>query len=337
MSTLLDSILKENLTKVAIFSGAGVDPDGLASQLAMASIIRLNSGTPHCFYRGSFDHPQNRIMRSELGLTPKSINKFDPEDDWSLIISVDGPAEVCPAHPHYIIDHHDPGEPGINGSDVRSTGSASSILWEYAVKAGVDFETEEGKKLATSLAIGILTDTRTCAIDAATELDFKALAFCLENKDNNIYKNILNYPKPAYYNNYYVLGWNNKVVEGTVMVTGLGKIPQTRRGVLPYLAEVYTENEEINTAVIVALIDNQIDISVRSTTPMNLDEFVKVAFNAGGGKRGAAAAQIALPSMFDQIEEKLVDQWFDIILKIVANQAFLQANDGVRLEDKQDM
>ena len=41
---ILSQILEANLDKVAIFGGAGVDPDGLASVEAMAAIIEKHPG-----------------------------------------------------------------------------------------------------------------------------------------------------------------------------------------------------------------------------------------------------------------------------------------------------
>ena len=64
---LLLKIQEANLEKVAIFSGAGVDPDGLASQATMAAILQtLNAVQIDCFYRGTFNRPMNKAFRKLL-------------------------------------------------------------------------------------------------------------------------------------------------------------------------------------------------------------------------------------------------------------------------------
>src|SRR5690606_12051607 len=159
---LIDEVKSANLANVAIFSGAGVDPDGLASAWAFKFIVEALGGKADCFYRGTFNRPQNKTMREVLGL---SFFKHIDEVDWNnhgytTIISADGPAEVCPVRPHFIIDHHKVGEPGIIGSDVRAVGACSSLALEY-IRPYIDWASERGKLLATALAIGILTDTNS--------------------------------------------------------------------------------------------------------------------------------------------------------------------------------
>ena len=97
----------------------GVDPDGLASQAVMAEIIALFDGEAECFYRGTFNRPENRVFRQVLNLTPRQESEFDPNEGWTCIISVDGPAEACMAQPDFIIDHHEQTDGSKIDSDIR--------------------------------------------------------------------------------------------------------------------------------------------------------------------------------------------------------------------------
>lgn len=320
---------------VAITLGAGVDPDGLASQAGMAWLISILGGQPHLFCRGSFNRPQNRTMSQELGLHPTNDRKFNP-DAYDLLISVDGPAETCPARPDFIIDHHQQNESPKIADDVRIIGSCSAIIWEYLMHSKLDWETEDGKDLATALALGIMTDTKNGATDNCSELDFEALSHCMKHKNNTIYKKIVNFPKPAYYNDLYVLGWKNKIVEGAVLVSGLGNLTVARSGVISDLAEKYSETEGISTAVVFAMVDGNIDISVRSTnSALNVDEFVKHAFGGGGGKRGAGRCLLDIP-LFQSIPDAIQSKLFEAISETIIHKALQFANDGVREEpDKQ--
>jgi len=328
---LLSQIKESDLTKVAIFSGAVVDPDGLASSLAMQAIIESLGGQGVCFYRGTFNRSQNKTMRQSLGLTLKNVNEFDPDNGWTLLISVDGPSSVCPTLPDFIIDHHEQTDPGRKGSDVRPIGSASAILWEYAQEAELDFTTEEGGRLATALAIGITTDTRWGAEDASSDLDFEALAFCLRHKDNKLYRDILNYPEPAYYNDLHKIGWDGKVKGEAALVTGLGDLPAGRSGAISDLADRYHRTEGITLAMVFALVDDTIHASLRHSRGSLMEgEFMGEIFGCGGGKRGSAAAQIPLPEAFHNIPKELREQLFAAIKEIIVHKTLKAAGDGAR-------
>lgn len=335
---LLKAIYDYDLSRVAIFSGAGVDPDGLASQATMAAIIKKHDENSEitCFYRGSFDRPQNKTMRQALGLNVTSQDKFDDlhaETPFTCIISVDGPANVCSALPHFIIDHHAQKDPATVGNDVRPIGSASAIVWEYAMAAELDFESEEGQRLATALAIGILTDTVVGATPNSSDLDFEALAYCLQHKDNKLYNEIQNYPKPGYYNDMYVEGWKNKYQDGTVLVTGLGVVHRARSGVLSYLAEEYASTEGVHTSVVCAIIDGNIEISIRSSnSAINVDEFVKNTFGSGGGKRGAGKAVIKMPHLLTNLRETHAEKLWEAVREIIIAKTIEAAGDGAQMD-----
>lgn len=323
---LLEKIKAADLTKTAIFLGAGVDPDGLASQATMQAIIEKLGHSADCFYRGTFNRPQNRVMRQVLNLITRPEAEFKATD-YSCIISVDGPAAVCPVEPHFIIDHHEQSDGAILGSDVRLVGASSSILWEYATEAGIDFSDENGQRLATALALGIKTDTKDGSSDNSCELDYEALAYCLAHKDSKAYKEIIKYDKPAYYHDLFVVGWNNKTVEDAVLVTGIGSIPIARSGVISDLADKYVETEGIHTAVVFALVDGAIDISVRSkNSALSVSEFVEIAFGGGGGKPGAGRVRIPTP-LFQNIPPELSKELFETCFKIVTHKALQIAGD----------
>jgi len=332
---LLQKIRESNLKKIAIFSGAGVDPDGLASQATMSAILYMMEAEEiDCFYRGTFNRPQNRAFRKLLDTNPKPESEFDVNQNYTCIISVDGPASVCPIQPDFIIDHHEQvGSAKINREgikteiDCRPIGSCSSIMWEYAMEAGVDFLDEAGQKLATALAIGIKTDTVDCSADSTNPLDCEAQAFCLMHKDSNLYKDILNCLIPAYYHDYFVIAWKNKINENAVMVTGIGHISKSRSGVISDIADKLVVTEGIHTAIVFALVDGDIDISVRSSnTALNVGEYVRTAFGGGGGKPGAGRVSIPIP-LFHDIPETLNEALFKACFEIVKYKALQIAGD----------
>jgi len=335
MSTLLEQIKQVDLGNVAIFSGAGVDPDGLASSLAMKMIVESFGGNAQCFYRGSFNRPQNKTVREVLALSLKGVDETDFNADcgYTLYISVDGPGEVCPMWPDFIIDHHKPGKEASKGTDVREIGSASAILWEYCMAAGIDFEDEKGKKLATALAVGILTDTNNFKIPQCAELDFKAAAHCLQNKDYKTFLAIQNWSKPAYYHDLYSIGWESKIMTGTVLVAPLGPIPSGRAGIISDLAEKFGETDGINLCAVVAMVNSQIIMSVRiSNSSIGVKDFVKI-FGGGGGKDGAGVAIIDMPEpLFSNVNDEDRKRVFNSFFSIIVDKALEFAGDGARPE-----
>lgn len=328
-TSILPQIEAADLSKTAIFLGAGVDPDGLASQAVMAAILDKWGYAPECFYRGTFNRPQNRVARQVFNLSPKPEKEFKVEDDYTCIISVDGPSTTCPTRPDFIIDHHpENGKGAKKASDVRIIGACSSILWEYAKEAELDFSDEKGQLLSTALALGILTDTNFAGSEKTSNLDYEALAFCLSYKDNKAYKEVIKYAKPVYYRDLFCVGWQNKVIEGTVLVTGIGSISVGRSGVISFLADEFVETEGVRTAIVFGIVDGALEISVRSSNPaLEVNDFVQSAFGGGGGRPGAGRFRIPMP-LFENIPEELSEELFESCFKIVKHKALQIAGDN---------
>tara|TARA_R100001244_G_scaffold25113_4_gene25687 strand:- start:123586 stop:124668 length:1083 start_codon:yes stop_codon:yes gene_type:complete len=346
---LLPDIMASDLTKVAIFLGAQPDPDGLASQHMMAELIRIKNPSVIIgkFHRGDFSHPQNSTMVQLLGMDSIPYSEFNKDDGWSTIISCDGPPSVCPSYrtesggtktviPDFVIDHHEQkGPKPSGGADVRPIGSCSSIMWEYAMESGYDFGTEEGVKLATALGVGINTDTRFGGEESCSPLDYEALAYCQINKDDKLYRDILNYPKPEYFMDLMVDGWKHKVPEGNVLVTGIGTLNPARVWVVPALAEEYLKMSGVDTTVVFAIIEgpegNYIKISVRSNrSSLNVDTFTRQAFGSGGGKRGAGAATVSVPPLLQCSEASQRDKFYEAVREMIIHKTLQTANDGAR-------
>jgi nanoRNase/pAp phosphatase (c-di-AMP/oligoRNAs hydrolase) len=336
MSKLLEDIKSSDLTNVAIFSGAGVDPDGLACALGMKCIVEKFGGSAQMFYRGTFNRPQNKTMKEILALNVRPDTSIKDDEEFSLIISVDGPAEICPIWPNFIIDHHKPGKPAKGAVDIREIGACSSIIWEYCRAAEIDFTTEQGSLLATALAIGILTDTNEFKDPKCSLLDFTAAGALLSAKDHKTFLAIQNWPKPSYYSDMYSLGWQRKIWEGTVLVTGLGAIPEGRSGIISDLAEKFGEHSGVNLAIVAAMVGNEIIMSVRSSnSSIDVNEFVKT-FGAGGGKRGAGVAKIQLPEpLFSNVSDEDRSSVFESFFKVIVAKALEFAGDGARPADRQ--
>lgn len=334
--SILDKIRKADLANVFIGLGACVDPDGLASQLAMKTIVETINPEAKisCYYRGEFDRAQNKTMREVLELSPKPYSEFK-DDGFTCLIMVDGPASVMPkgVFPTFIIDHHDQSGDATEASDVRMIGSCSAILWEYLMELNPELlEGEGGAKLATALAIGITTDTEGKTVDKTSRLDWEAEAYCGMRSDIKLYSAIKNYPRPSYQKDIEMQGWANKKIEGTVLVTQLGIMPVARKGAISSVAAEFCGQGPVRTTLVAGMVNGDIHFSFRTlNTSINADEFIKkILTKFGGGKPGAGAGYIQLPGVCKDVPINIQEAIFLAIFNAVAHKTFEYAGDGVR-------
>jgi len=341
---ILDDIRKANLTKVFIGLGAGVDPDGLASQVAMEKIIKsINpAAETHLFYRGDWDRAQNKTMREILSMNPRPYEEFDANDDWTCLIMVDGNIAAMPhgTIPHFVIDHHE-GEPGATiNSDVRYIGSCSAIMWEYIMATDPTIlEGEDGSSLATALAIGVTTDTQGKTVTKTSRLDWEAEAYCGIRCDIKAYSSIMNYQKPSYQKDMETQAWQDKKIEGTALTTRLGVIPVERKGVISSCAEEFCGQGPVKTTLASAMINGDVHFSLRTFSPsFGVDGFIKKRLTKdgkngyGGGKPGAGAGVIKMPELCNHVPPEIQKEIFEAIHKAITHTLFEFIGDGVRAE-----
>ncbi|MCI0563639.1 MAG: hypothetical protein MN733_34635 [Nitrososphaera sp.] len=345
---LLQKLREADLTRVFIGLGAGVDPDGLACQFAMEKIVRaINPAADiELFHRGDWDRVQNRTMREVLGLSPQPYSEFkwtylddNKACSYTTLIMVDGNISTMPEGfaPHFVIDHHDGESGALVADDVRLIGSCSAILWEYVMATDPSLlEGDEGARLATALAIGIVTDTDGKTAQKTSKLDWEAEAYCGIRCDIKAYAAIRNYQKPSYQKDMETKAWNDKVVEGNVLTTQLGVIPRERKGVISSFAEEFCGQGAVRTTLVAGLIDGDVHFSVRSfNQSINIDEFIRTKLTkAGGGKPGAGAGVITLPEICKGVPTDVQKQIFDAVFKAISHKTFEFAGDGVRVEDR---
>jgi len=323
---ILEDIKKADLANVAIFSGAGVDPDGLAAQSGIRVLIKHLGGESISFYKGSFNRAQNKTMNQLLSLNPKPENEFI-ESNFTCVISVDGPAEICPVIPHFVIDHHKAGEPAKEASDIQEVGACSSIVWKYLKAIDYDFTADEGPKVATALAIGIITDTDNFKKTNCSSLDFEAFVDCSINRDAKLFAEIMNYKEKEYCMDTLCDGWKKKETRGNMLVTNLGTLTKDQSGVISDAAAKF--NRYYGTTLVFGLVDGSLMASVRSTDwSVEVGDFVRQIFGTGGGKLGAGAVTVKLPICQD-LPTDLADEVCDSLYKAVAHKALKAAGDGV--------
>jgi nanoRNase/pAp phosphatase (c-di-AMP/oligoRNAs hydrolase) len=151
--------LTDSAERVAVLLQDDPDPDGIASAIALRTVLGRNRATTPLFSFGTTTRAENLAM---LRLLDVSIDSADTETlrGFPCIALLD----VQPAyfeeripHAHVVIDHH-PRVAAIDAeySDLRPQyGATSTILTEYLEACQADVS----QRLATALLYGIKSDT----------------------------------------------------------------------------------------------------------------------------------------------------------------------------------
>lgn len=167
------------------------DPDAIASAVALRELLAQAAGVEgEIVYKGIIGRAENRALVRYLGRPLRPLQEEDLEQATHIALIDTQPGAGnnawqpnCPVI--IVIDHHPWREATsqVAYSDVRSVGSASTILIEYFQEANIKLT----NPLLTALFYGIKTDTRglsrgTSPADIAAyfhlqaEIDVEALA-----------------------------------------------------------------------------------------------------------------------------------------------------------------
>jgi nanoRNase/pAp phosphatase (c-di-AMP/oligoRNAs hydrolase) len=145
--------------RVALLLQDDPDPDGIASAIALRTVLGRNRATTPMFAFGEVTRAENLAMLRLLDVT------IEPVDTESLrAFPCVALLDVQPAyfgdrlpHAHIVVDHH-PKCTAVDAEyhDLRTSyGATSTILTEYLEACGADVS----QRLATALLYGIKADT----------------------------------------------------------------------------------------------------------------------------------------------------------------------------------
>jgi len=348
--------LKDNLSKsleskgslhVVITMHPCPDPDCIGSAYGMKRIIShmFPESKITIVYSGEVSHPQNKTMLNVLNFQPTHIVEIDKDLSDKIVCKEFADAYICvdtlperSAIPNaeylFVVDHHKGDTDNAKIKDLRPVGSASSIVWEYMSQIGLELEknSEEDSNVATALLVGIKTDTCDLVTDIVGDLDFEAYKSLIGVTDQKYLAKIVNYPIPPYHFELRRrLDQDDHVIqENGIFIGGIGYITPAKRDALPSIAEERARVEGIDTSFIVAIVGDNLEVSVRSSgLSIDVDKICKKIFgkNNAGGKMGSGAARIPMGA-FSVKEEDIETQndawefsrklWFARILKEMA-------------------
>jgi len=271
------------------------DPDGLASALALRTLLGRNRLSAVIGSFGAVKRPENVSMVRLLGihvqqLEPKQVAEFDRV---ALLDVQPMHSPGIPTDVDLVIDHH-PRRSQLKARfrDIRPRyGATSTILTEYLLASG----TPISQRLATALLYGIKTDTQLLGRDT-TPKDVAAFAALYPLVSHATLRRIdrPQFPRGDLASLSYALA-HAEIVDD-ILFAYLG--PLTREDVIPYIADFCLEVESVEWSVVSGLYEGKLIVSIRYlAASRHAGEVTKAAFEAygsAGGHRAMSKAVIPL-------------------------------------------
>ncbi len=274
------------------------DPDGLASALALRTLLGRNRLSAVIGSFGEVKRPENVAMVNLLDI---QVQRVKPEElasydriallDVQPFHSPDIPTQV-----DLVIDHH-PRRTNYTAriKDIRPRyGATSSIMTEYLLAS----DTPISSRLATALLYGIKTDTQLLGRDT-TPMDVSAFASLYSLANQGLLRRIdrPQFPRgdlPAL-----SLALQNAHILDDILFAHMG--PLTREDVIPYIADFCLEMEGVEWSVVSGLFEGKLIVSVRNFgSTRSAGEVTKAAFEeygSAGGHKAMAKAVVPLTQL----------------------------------------
>lgn len=288
--------------KVAIWMHSGPDPDAIGSALGIQWYLKKKCNVESSiFHKGVISHPENRSLLNVLNITFSPLEDFETKQ-FSKVVIVDGTEKNTGIEikADAIIDHH---RAKIDNTEYdfvlnEQVGACASLVYKIIKQEELDL-TEEDQVVATALLFGIITDTNNLLSENVTNLDFEAFTYLRERANLSHVQEIKSYPIPAYFFDYEATASaeDNKIETNGTLVSFVGVLSPQRRDVLPYLADRLMRKEATDTTIIMAIVDNHLEASIRSQkVSLDVNEFAQKMFGEdfAGGKRGSAGAKVPM-------------------------------------------
>jgi nanoRNase/pAp phosphatase (c-di-AMP/oligoRNAs hydrolase) len=237
------------------------------------------------------------------------VNLLDPElhlieefvsDNYSMRITVDCIPDNagCPngdCRFDVVVDHHKDTPRNFDGLYINlRAGSACATIYAIIEHLGLEFDEESDSRVATSMMVGITTDTEFLMSDDCSPYEFNAWSKLFQYRDPILLKQIVNFERPKFWTESKAIASSRATIEESVGVVGMGIIPGKHRDMIADMADEMVTWEDINTAVVFAIVDgNRIEGSVRtkasSVSVPSLCQDLAGRFGKGGGKLGKGA------------------------------------------------
>lgn len=278
--------------RIALLLQPDPDPDGIASALALRSLLGRNKVSTPIVSFGKVTRPENMAMLKLLDLEvvtlrPEELSHFDKV---ALLDTQPGHFPMTLPRVDVIIDHH----PTVGNYheipyvDIRSQyGATSTIMTEYLRSSAINI----GQRLATALLYGIKSDTLHLnreVIDA----DLYAFMSLYPLINYNLLRRMEKPEIPLKFAHNLAHALQTMENKETILVSSLGKV--TREDLIPQIADFLLQFEGMEWVICVGIFNENIVLSVRNVGYVkNAGDVVKRIVNGwaqGGGHRSMAKA-----------------------------------------------
>ena len=329
MTIDLDSFKKliSGKKKACIFTHPFPDPDAVGSMMGMKWLLNKFNIDSILYYVGVISHPQNKSMVNLLDLELKSADHYSDSEDYLKILvdTIPNNAGVSDNSINFdlVIDHHKDFPLDFGGMYINlKTGSSCAAVYQLIELLDLKFDedNQNDNKVATAMMIGITTDTDFLMSDDCSDYEFLAWSKLFPYRDSLLLKQIVNFERPKFWIDSKAIACSKAVVEESVGVVGMGLIPSKHRDMIADMADEMVTWEDVNTAVVFALVDgNRIEGCVRtkasSVSVPSLCQELGGKFGKGGGKlgKGAYKYDLAGASIEEDDDEDIRQKFCDLI------------------------
>ena len=302
-------------TRALILLQDDPDPDGIASGLALRTLLGRNRNTMPMASFGKVTRPENIAMLDVLDIEVRET-RAEELAQWDRVVMVD----VQPPHLRrplprvdVVIDHH-PAQSSYDARyiDVRNHyGATATILLEYLRSEGV----KVNERLATAMLYAIRTDT--LLLDRpVTDADVEAFTYLYARANINWIRRIERPALPRETLVSFAEGLRNARIEDKVLFSHLG--PVRREDIVPQLADFCLQVEGVDWSAVSGVFEGELIISVRNVGfVQKAGTAVKAAFaefGSAGGHRSMAKAVLPLvrlplppgPELYRILEDRLL-------------------------------
>ena len=216
-----------------------------------------------------------------------------------------------------VIDHHKESINNFEGIYINlKAGSACATVYDLIENLELKFDEDNqfDSKVATAMMIGITTDTEFLMSDDCSDYEFIAWSRLFPFRDSLLLKQIINFERPKFWIDSKAVACSKAVVEESIGVVGMGLIPSKHRDMIADMADEMVTWEDINTAVVFALVDgNRIEGCVRTKASAisvpSLCQDLGGKYGKGGGKLGKGAYRYDLAgACIDEDEDEEIKQ-----------------------------
>lgn len=283
--------------RVALLLQDDPDPDGIASAIALRTVLGRNRSTTPIFTFGQVTRAENLAM---IRLLDVSVEPVDTETlrafpRVALLDVQPGYFGDRLPHVHIVIDHHPRCGPlDAEFCDVRTSyGATSTILTEYLEAAGADVS----QRLATALLYGIKSDTLMLNRETGPA-DLRAFMALYPLTNYNVLRRIERPELPLVFANFLARVLPRIRKREELLTLHVGQVD--REDVIPQLADFCMQFENTEWVVVSGKTHDAIVLSVRNPGYVrSAGDVVRRLFgNVGraGGHRSMAKAIVPLRS-----------------------------------------